>query len=190
MIGSLHGKITHVTIGQVLLEVHGVGYIVYIPESRDEEIFLGKEITLFTHLAVREDSLTLYGFISEYERKIFELLISVSGVGPKIGLAILSAYTPVEIQSAISSAKPEVFSAVSGIGKKNAERIILELKGKIGLPEGLEQVATSSSGELTAALSALGYSVQESVRVSQSIDASQALSDQIKQALALLNKNK
>jgi holliday junction DNA helicase RuvA len=185
MIGMLRGAIIEIKSGSVLLDVNGVGYLLHIPTGRDGEIVLGKEVTFYTHLAVREDALTLYGFHSSQEKQVFELLVGVSGIGPRLGLAVLSTYAPIEIQSAIASGRAEAFSAVSGIGKKNAERIILELKNKMAI-DSLDQLPLSPGGELTAALSALGYSAAEAIRVSQQVDASLPLSDQIKTALSKL----
>ena len=187
MIGLLNGQVSSVYEGRVILNVNGVGYVVNTPNRL--EVQLGQELTVYTYLAVREDALTLYGFDSAEDKEVFELLISISGIGPRLGLAILSAYTPAQIQQAISQGNAAAFSAVSGIGKKNAERIILELKNKIDVGQ-LSGATTPTSQELTSALAALGYSGVEVMQATQNIDTSQPISQQIKQALAVISSNK
>jgi Holliday junction DNA helicase RuvA len=134
MITFLHGKLAEKLPTQVTVDVHGVGYEVLIPLSSFDKLPQpGQEIRLLTHLAVREDAHTLYGFMSVAERELFRLLInSVSGIGPKIALNILSGISVTAFRGAVASSDLKALSQISGVGKKTAERIVVELKDKIG----------------------------------------------------------
>jgi Holliday junction DNA helicase RuvA len=185
MIGFLRGQVITTGGSWMLLDVSGVGYEVFAPSRLIDAALVEQEQAVFTHLVVREDSLTLYGFASRAEKELFQLLIDISGIGPKIALAILSTYTPAEVQQAAVQQNAAVFSAVSGIGKKNAERIVLELKNKSWGDQLPGQLSGSGpSGQLQSALSSLGYSSAEVVQMSKQVDPSLPLSEQIKQALA------
>lgn len=169
----------------MLIDVHGVGYWVAVP-ARLLKKAAGDDCTVFTSLQVRQDSLSLFGFETNAERRLFDWLVSVSGVGPKLGLAILSLYTASEVESHISSANVTAFQAVSGIGKKNAQRIIVELQSKIG-----EAAALSFTGEastVVSGLQSLGFSVQEIREVLSQVDQSGSAEEQVKAALRLLRK--
>jgi holliday junction DNA helicase RuvA len=134
MITFLHGKLVEALPTQVILEVHGVGYEVLIPLSSFDKLPPpGSEITLLTHLAIREDAHVLYGFMNAAERELFRMLIdTVSGIGPKIALNILSGMNPVAFRGAVAKGDVKSLSQISGVGKKTAERIVVELKDKIG----------------------------------------------------------
>jgi len=134
MITFLHGKLVEMLPTQVTVDVHGVGYEVLIPLSSFDKLPQpGHEIRLLTHLAVREDAHTLYGFMSAAERELFRLLINtVSGIGPKIALNILSGISVTAFRGAVASGDVKALSQISGVGKKTAERIVVELKDKIG----------------------------------------------------------
>jgi len=134
MITFLHGKLVEMLPTQVTVDVHGIGYEVLIPLSSFDKLPQpGHEIRLLTHLAVREDAHTLYGFISAAERELFRLLINtVSGIGPKIALNILSGISVTAFRGAVASGDVKALSQISGVGKKTAERIVVELKDKIG----------------------------------------------------------
>ena len=134
MITFLHGKLVEMLPTQVTVDIHGVGYEVLIPLSSFDKLPLaGQEIRLLTHLVVREDAHTLYGFISAAEREMFRLLINtVSGIGPKIALNILSGISVTAFRGAVASGDVKALSQISGVGKKTAERIVVELKDKIG----------------------------------------------------------
>jgi len=134
MITFLHGKLVEALPTQVTLEVNGVGYEILIPLSSFDKLPLpGKEVKLLTHLAVREDAHTLYGFMSTAERELFRMLINtVSGIGPKIALNILSGMNPTAFRGAVANGDVKGLSQISGVGKKTAERIVVELKDKIG----------------------------------------------------------
>lgn len=181
MIGWLEGQVIAKGPSWLLLNAGGVGYQVHVPQRLAESAIVDSHQSVFTHLAVREDALTLYGFVDQQEKDLFELLIDISGIGPKIGLAILSTYSPQQVQTAIIQQNAAAFSAVSGIGKKNAERIVLELKNKHWTSE--LSTAGSVDSNLQQALVALGYSAAEAVIMAQEVDAALPLQEQIKAAL-------
>ena len=135
MITFLHGKLLEALPTQVVVDVHGVGYEALIPlSSYDKLPQPGQELKLLTHLVVREDSHTLYGFMSGAERDLFRLLINtVSGIGPKIALNILSGISATAFRGAVANGDVKALSQISGVGKKTAERIVVELKDKIGV---------------------------------------------------------
>ena len=132
MIGFLKGKIISSRPTQLLLDVNGVGYSVNISINTFEKVSQKKEAQLFIHTNVKEDSITLYGFYTEYEKEMFELLISISGIGPKLALSLLSGIEANELKEAIGIGDVTRIVAIPGIGRKTAERLILELKGKVG----------------------------------------------------------
>ncbi len=150
MITFLHGTIVEVLPTQVVVEVAGVGYEVLIPlSSYDKLPAPGREVRLLTHLTVREDAHILYGFMSSAERELFRLLINtVSGVGPKSALNILSGMNPVAFRGAVVNGDVKALSQISGVGKKTAERIVVELRDKFGASAGWE--ASSLSRTLSA----------------------------------------
>ncbi len=189
MIGSLRGTIEDMQTGKVILDVQGVGYVINVPQSVIQDYQLNQKVKLYTHLAVREDALTLYGFVSDNQRELFELLVGVSGIGPRLGLAIVSAYSVTDIQSAITQGNTAAFTAISGIGKKNAERIILELKNKVAV-NALDASPAVATQELNSAMVALGYTQAEIAKASFQVNNALPLAEQIKQALASLNQNK
>lgn len=132
MIGSLRGRLTRKSIDEVTLDVGGIGWRVWIPLSTYEALPAeGEEAALVTHLHVREDELTLYGFASARERRLFETLIGVSGVGPRLALHVLSRLTPDRFVTAIRRQDLATLTGISGVGKKTAERLVLELKDKV-----------------------------------------------------------
>lgn len=134
VITFLHGKLVEALPTQVVVEVHGVGYEVLVPLSSFDRLPLpGAEVHLLTHLAVREDAHVLYGFLSSSERDLFRLLINtVSGIGPKIALSVLSGMSVTSFRSAVTSGDIKMLSSISGVGRKTAERIVVELKDKLG----------------------------------------------------------
>jgi len=151
MITYLHGKLVEALPTQVTVDVNGVGYETLIPLSSFDKLPLpGQEIHLLTHLAVREDAHILYGFMSPAERELFRLLINnVSGIGPKIALNILSGISVTGFRGAVANGDTKALSQISGVGKKTAERIIVELKDKIGAPGAWE--ASSAARGLSPA---------------------------------------
>ncbi|MFH0912564.1 MAG: Holliday junction branch migration protein RuvA [Patescibacteria group bacterium] len=184
MITSVSGNIIHKGIDYLVVETGGLGYKVFVVSDVITKTILDQPIKLFTQLVVREDSQALYGFLTLAELELFNLLISVSGVGPRIALAVLSAGKVEELQSAIGRNDSALFTAVSGIGKKTAERIILELKSKVG-EIGVSEMAGSSQ-EVINALAGLGYNMYEIREVIRKISPESSLEEKVKEALKLL----
>lgn len=170
MIGYLKGIVTHLFREHCFIDVHGVGYRVFVPASTMEKLTIGKETTVFTYMNVREDVILLYGFATQDEYDLFMLLISVNGVGPKVALGVLSAVNPDGFRLAVHQKNIKVLTKMPGIGKKTAERIVLELQDKIGpVDDGaVADIAVPSTAaskgmmsEAVEALVGLGYSEQE-----------------------------
>jgi Holliday junction DNA helicase RuvA len=164
MIAQLTGTVRHLTTEKVVLEVGGVGYAISLTPRTSLQIVMGSALTLSTTLVVREDSLTLFGFLDPHERDIFETLQSVSGIGPKVALAITGSLTPDELAHAIAAEDVKAIEKVPGIGKKGAQRLILELKGKL-VSDVAPQMISAHHGmrdQLLAALTGLGFSAKES----------------------------
>jgi holliday junction DNA helicase RuvA len=182
MIASLRGRVVARRLDGVVLDVNGVGYLVLTTLRALSKARSGDEVALDTYLHVREDALQLYGFAEPAERELFELLLSVSGVGPKVALAILSSSTPSDLRRAIALEDTTRFVAIPGIGKKTAQRVMLELKERLGPAEGVGQ---ASGQELVArdALVELGYSVAEAERALAGTDPELAPEERIRQAL-------
>lgn len=168
MIGFLRGTVVQLLTDYCLLDVGGVGYRVFIPTSTRSRLKTGEEAMLYTHLSVREDAMTLYGFESQEEYQGFQMLISVSGIGPKVALGILSSITVSKLFQAIHEKQIAVLTKLPGVGKKSAERMILELKDKAAELDGTEGEIEAPAEEIgdslsdaAAALSSLGYSQAE-----------------------------
>ena len=196
MIYSLTGKILKKTLDTVVISCAGVGYAVQVPLTTAESLPApGREGTVYTVMNVTENDVSLYGFATEEQQACFEMLTAVSGVGPKVGLAILSVMEPQRVALAISAGDHKAFKAASGVGPKLAQRIVLELKDKVakGFVDGisLEDVAgsaadtpaTQSSAQAIAALVSLGYSQSEAALAIAKIDAALPVEEIIKLAL-------
>jgi Holliday junction DNA helicase RuvA len=164
MIAQLTGTVRHLTTEKVVLEVGGVGYAISITPRTSTNIVMGSELTLATTLVVREDSLTLFGFLDLRDRDIYETLQTVTGIGPKVALAITGALTPDELASAIAQEDIGAIEKVPGIGRKGAQRLILELKGKLVTDKDLPKLTTHSvvRDQLLSALTGLGFTAKES----------------------------
>lgn len=166
----------------------GIGLKLYVPEPTAARFQEGAAVLLHTYLQVREDSLTLFGFESEDELSIFELLLTVSGVGPKVALSTLSTLSPDALRLALANGEPAVIARVPGIGKRTAEKIVVELKGKIKPPAtGIEALAqlSAADAEVIDALVALGYSIVEAQRAVQSLPKDVAgIEDRLRLALS------
>ncbi len=164
MIAQLTGTVRHLTTEKVVLEVGGVGYAISITPRTSTNIVMGSELTLATTLVVREDSLTLFGFLDPRDRDIYETLQTVTGIGPKVALAITGALTPDELASAIAQEDIAAIEKVPGIGRKGAQRLILELKGKLVTDKDLPKLTTHSvvRDQLLSALTGLGFTAKES----------------------------
>jgi len=190
MIGRLTGTLAAKTPPQLLVEVGGVGYELDVPMSTFYNLPpLGERITLLTHFVVREDAQQLYGFLTADERSTFRLLIKISGVGPRTALSILSGLSVSELAQAVAAQEPGRLVKVPGIGKKTAERLLLELKGKLGpdlsVPTSL---ASDAQADIVQALMALGYSDRDAAAAMRALPSAIGVADGIKQALKSLSR--
>ncbi len=190
MIGKLTGTLSDKNPPQVLVDCHGVGYEVDVPMSTFYNLpGLGEKVSLLTHFVVREDAQTLYGFGSASERAAFRQLIRISGVGPRTALAVLSGMSVGDIGQAVTAQDASRLVKVPGIGKKIAERMLLELKGKIGADLGLaggSVVVDDHQADILQALVALGYSDKEAQAALKALPRGVSVSEGIKQALKAL----
>jgi holliday junction DNA helicase RuvA len=189
MIGKLTGTLSEKNPPQVLVDCHGVGYEVDVPMSTFYNLpGLGEKVSLLTHFVVREDAQILFGFGTGSEREAFRQLIKISGVGPRTALAVLSGMSVADIGQAVTQQDASRLVKVPGIGKKTAERLLLELKGKIGADLGqIGTVITSDAqGDILQALVALGYSDKEAQAALKSLPKDVGVSEGIKQALKAL----
>jgi len=188
VISSLHGKLESLGSDWAIINVAGIGFQVYMPTSALSTLGkTGDEVRLYTHFHLREDSATLYGFTSSEELWLFQTLISVSGLGPRLALAMLSALSVDQITMAIATGSADLLTMIPGIGKKVANRIILELKEKIGagwVATPATQIAQENTDVLTA-LTTLGYSAAEAARAAATLPPSTDLSLEEKIRLAL-----
>lgn len=188
MIGRITGTVLDKTPPQVCVDVGGVGYEIDVPVSTLYELpDAGGKVSLFTHLAVREDAHTLYGFISAQERSTFRALIKVSGVGARTALAVLSGMTVAELANAITMQETGHLMRVPGIGKKTAERLLLELRGKLGADLGHTPGSPAAGrDDILNALLSLGYSATECNAALKSLPASVEVAEGIRLALKSL----
>ena len=171
MIATLRGEISQIEENALIIEVGGVGMRVFAPAPLRTRLKVGEVAFLFTHLVVREDALTLYGFESQADRDLFNILLGVDGVGLRVALSVLSTMTLDAVQRAVFADEAELLSRVPGVGKKTAQKIALHLKDKLKPTDTLNQVAAMSDAdsEVLAALTSLGYSVVEAQAAIQSI---------------------
>ena len=171
MIASLNGRVQEINADHIVIEIGGVGLQVFVPAPTRDHLHPGDTLFLFTHLVVREDALTLYGFETHEGKDFFNLLLGVNGIGPKLALSVLSSLTPDAIRRAIFHEQDEVFARVPGVGKRTAQKILLHLQDRIPMVAGLEPVAAMSDvdTEVLNALTGLGYSVVEAQAALQSI---------------------
>jgi holliday junction DNA helicase RuvA len=192
MIAALRGRVAANVAGTTVLDVGGVGYRLATTASaaRLAADANGGEVTLLTHLHVREDTLALFGFASEAERALFELLLGVSGVGPKAALAIVSGYAPDQIRRAVQTGDHALFTSIPGIGRRTAERVVIDLKDKVG---GLQIAAVADAGSVDIAdghtnardaLVGLGMSVAEAEAALRPLDDSLPVEERVRLALA------
>ena len=203
MIAKIKGKIAYLRDKYVVVDVNGVGYKIHVSEftfgkiagkpardaSRLGRDAGGEEIELYTHTYVREDSLDLYGFLKLEELEMFELLISISGIGPKAGIGILSIAEPKTIRAAVISGDSSILTRVSGVGKKTAERVILELKNRITELPGEDQRAARADSEAIEALTSLGYTLTQAREALKSVPKNiKNVSERVRMALKNLGK--
>jgi holliday junction DNA helicase RuvA len=190
MIGRLTGTLAEKNPPQLLIDCNGVGYEVDVPMSTFYNLpALGERITLLTHLVVREDAHLLYGFLSASERATFRELVKISGVGPRTALSILSGLSVAELAQAVAQQQAMRLTKVPGIGKKTAERLLLELKGKLAPDLGASAAAVNDNqADIVQALVALGYNEREASAALKALPADVGVADGIKLALKALSK--
>ncbi len=180
MIGYVRGTVSHLAVDHCFIDVQGIGYRVFIAQSTRQKITIAAVVSLFTYMYVREDALMLYGFYTQDEYDLFLQLTSISGIGPKVAMGILSAIDPQQFRIAISQKNIGILTKLPGVGKKTAERVILELKDKIGLiteddlnGDHISGVSVSTGDvieEALQALLALGYNQNEIMPVLKKIE--------------------
>ena len=188
MIASLRGVLESVGNDSAIIDVHGIGFQVFMPVSALSSLGArGKEVFLHIHLHLREDNVTLYGFATAADKELFQLLMSVSGIGPKLALSILSSISAEQLSLAIGAQNADLLTIVPGIGNKIANRMILELKDKIGsvLLAGPISKGAQDNTDVISALTALGYSVVEAARAAANLPADKKLGLEDKVKLAL-----
>ena len=186
LISSVRGVIESVGADWADVSVGGVTFRLSVPGSTAERLApLSGEVRLFTSLQVRDDSLALYGFWAEEERLAFEVLIGISGVGPRVALSVLSRFTPSTLAAAVSASDADAFTGVPGVGKKTASRILLELKGKLEGDWAVPAEAVAGQGEVIGALTALGYSAAEAREAAAAVPRGDSLSleERLREAL-------
>ena len=186
MIAHIFGKIAEKFNNSVIVDVNGVGYELTITNQDYESVSLNDEVKFYTYHSIRENSEELYGFLSLTAKKMFEMLISVNGVGPKAGLAILSLASPEEVRNAIANADTSFVAKASGVGKKTAERVIVDLRDKVGIPSHYGATAkapTIKKDEALDALIALGFQLKEATSALENVDPNLSTEERIRLAL-------
>lgn len=190
MISHLKGIIEEKFGSSLIIDVNGVGYEVMVPTPDFESVKLGEERKFYTYHQVRENAEELYGFLSLSAKKIFELLISVQGIGPKAGVAILSLAEAEEVRNAIANADAAFIAKASGVGKKSAERVIVDLRDKVGMPShyGASKLVSTKEmdvqpDEALDALIALGFPLREATTALEKVDKSLSVEERIRLAL-------
>jgi holliday junction DNA helicase RuvA len=187
MIATLRGEITQIEVNAIIVEVGGIGLRVLVPAPLRARLQVGEATLLHTHLVVREDDWKLFGFETQAERDLFNLLLGADGVGPRTALAVMSGTSMDLIQRAVFTEAPDLLGHVPGVGKKTAQKIVMHLHDRLKPADTLRAVAAMSDadGEVLAALTALGYSVVEAQTAIQSIprEASQDVEERLRMAL-------
>lgn len=188
MIGKLTGRFEGTTDGMTLIDVHGVGYTVRLPIAQTAvPIPQGAEIALLIHTAVREDAIDLYGFYTDEELRFFRQLMSVSGIGPKTALGIMGAADTATLKRTIAKGDATALTKIFGIGKKNAERMVVELRDKLTLEVSTTSQTQGLSDEVLEALMAMGYKSDEARRAVKELDTSLDTPERLAQALRNLS---
>jgi Holliday junction DNA helicase RuvA len=191
MIGRITGTLADKSPPRLLIDAHGIGYEVDVPMSTFYNLpALGERLTLLTHFVVREDAQLLYGFLTDAERTTFREVLKISGVGPRTALAILSGLSVTELAQAVTAQESGRLVKVPGIGKKTAERLLLELKGKLGPDLGAPATVAVSDAQadIVQALLALGYHERDAKSALKALPADVGVADGIKQALKSLSR--
>lgn len=189
MIAHVSGKVVEKFAGSIIVDVHGVGYEVTVPAGDFDDIELAKDLKLYTFHHVSENAENLYGFSSLAAKKIFELLISVQGVGPKAALAILSLGPTENVRNAIANSDSSFITGASGVGKKTAERVVVDISDKVGLPthygrkDDPVQTELNTTDEALEALMALGYTLADATKALENVDPNLPTNQRITSAL-------
>ncbi len=192
MISSITGEISAIETDRLTVTINGLGFDVNVSKTLALECHIGQIISLFTYLVVREDLLALYGFRTSEEKAFFLLLLGVEGIGPRIALGALSVLSPDAIRRAVVSEQPEIFSRVPGIGKKTAQKILIQLQGKVKASEGMESISPLDEldTQVMEALTTLGYSIVEAQAAVQAIpnSAPKDVEERLRMALQYFGK--
>jgi Holliday junction DNA helicase RuvA len=188
MIAHVSGVVAEKFAGSLIVDVAGIGYEVSVASGEYDSAQLGQEIILYTHHHIREQSQELFGFRSLAAKKLFEMLITVQGVGPKAALAILGLDTAENVRNAIANADSVYIAKASGVGKKTAEGVVVKLSDKVGLPiiytqSGSVQTELNTSDEALEALIALGYTLQDATKALEHVDTGLPTSERVREAL-------
>jgi Holliday junction DNA helicase RuvA len=187
MIATLRGEVSQIEENAIIVEVGGVGLRVFVPAPLRGRLKVGEVILVYTHLIVRQDALTLYGFESQSDRELFNMLLGVDGVGPKVALSVLSTLTLDAVQRAVFTEEPDILSRVPGVGKRTSQKIVLYLHDRLKPTDALSKIAALSDkdSEVLAALTSLGYSVIEAQTAIQSLpkDAPDDVEERLRMAL-------
>lgn len=188
MIAHIIGTVAEKFGGAVIVDVAGVGYEISVAAGDYETITLDQQVKLYTYHHIREQSQELFGFSSLAAKKLFEMLITVQGVGPKAALAILSLDEAEHVRNAIANADSAYLAKASGVGKKTAERVVVDLSDKVGMPiiykrDGVVQTELNTSDEALEALIALGYNLSDATRALDGVDRTLSTSERVREAL-------
>ncbi len=187
MIAHVSGVVAEKFAGSIIIDVAGIGYEIAVPLGDFENVTLGEEVKFYTHHHVREQAEELFGFSSLAAKKLFELLITVQGVGPKAALAILSLGTAEQVRNAIANSDSTYVTKASGVGKKTAERVVVDLADKVGLPTRYEKAAVqtelNTNDEALEALMALGYTLADGMKALEGIDPKLPTAKRVTEAL-------
>ena len=188
MIAHIFGKVAEKFAGSVIIDVAGVGYEVNVSAHDYDNVKLDDDVKLYTHHHIREQSQELYGFSSLAAKKLFEMLITVQSVGPKAALAILSLDEAENVRNAIANADSAYIAKASGVGKKTAERVVVDLSDKVGMPivykrENSVQTELNTSDEALEALIALGYNLNDATKALENVDPKLSTSERVTRAL-------
>lgn len=189
MIASIKGIVEDKAIDRLIVDVSGVGYEVFVTDSTASELVLGKSVKLYIREQIREDTYDLFGFVSKDEKELFEKLLSVKNVGPRVALAVLNLGSHSKLRQAIAGGDAKFLQSAKGVGRRAAEQIIVELRDKVGLSSSMqaEAIATRSGGgesdEAVEALMSLGYSIYDAKTALADVDPKLSTEERIKQAL-------
>lgn len=188
MIAHIAGVVAEKFAGSIIVDAHGVGYELAVPAGDFDTVSLGEDVKFYTHHHVREQAEELFGFSSLAAKKLFELLITVQGVGPKAALAILSLGPAEQVRNAVANGDVAFVTGASGVGKKSAERVIVDLADKVGLPTHYQQTAgvqteLNTNDEALEALMALGYTLADATKALENIDPKLPTSQRVREAL-------